>query len=98
MPDVTLEPDVSGPRDDRDGLLVRTPFDGAFLTALKASIPVPDRIWVMDLGAWWVAAAHRDLVIQLCLQAFGSVLCYGGAREPDVWIDRDGVVRQERLL
>ena len=82
MTDPRIEPDVPGPRDDRAGFLVHTPFDAAFVIALKASIPMPDRVWCEAQRAWCVAQPHQYTVVRLCLEAF----------------DRGGTFQQERLI
>ena len=98
MTEPRIEPGAPHPREEaRTGLLVQTPFDAAFVSALKATIPVPDRAWLETERAWWVAPDHHATVIRLCLQAFDRVFVSGGASEPDYWVDRDGTVQQERL-
>lgn len=52
--------------EERAGVLVlSTPYDLAFIEALKSSIPSPDRRWVPDEKVWLVAANHGQVVVEL---------------------------------
>jgi len=57
----------------RPGLLVRTPFDEVFNGQLRAMIP-RGQVWFnAHAKGWWVAEAHRSVVLHLALEAFGGV-------------------------
>lgn len=54
-------------------LVVRTPYDPAFVAALKAQVPHEARRWDRDRRAWLVDAAQRARVVHLAEQFFGDV-------------------------
>lgn len=90
-----IEPSPN-PDDDRPGSLVRTPYDEAFIEAVKA-LPWQDRRWIAHESAWWVADEHMDRAKDLVIHHYGAVEL----------VDEDGVCeicskhersRQERLL
>jgi len=95
-----IEPGIPHPEDQRRvGLAVTTPYHEDFVDELKSSLPVRDRLWVRGSeGVWWVAAAHEQLVTDLCVRHFGSVLVLGQDGESDRWVDAQGTHTQERLL
>lgn len=76
--------------DDRDGFLVRTPFDDAFVEELKAMVPSADRRWWADSRAWWVAAEQEDLLVHLLLRRFGGYEVYDEDAGEVVIVGRDG--------
>lgn len=94
---VQLERGVPGPRDDRQGLLLRAPYNETFIDEIKSTIPQSDRYWSPALEGWWLAEECEDTAIALLLEHYGEVMLIdpnGG----DELIDRHGRSRQERLL
>lgn len=91
----TIEPSDDGPGP---GFLILTPYDPVWVERIKALIPSRDRRFWEASSGWWIAEAHRDVVMHLTVECFG---------EMDV-IDEDGVeetvtrngqrFRQERLF
>ena len=77
----SIEPCDDGP-DDREGVVVKTPYHPGWLESLKAQVPWQDRRWWEDSRAWWVAAEHADVVEHLTLNVFGEVEV----------VDEDGVI------
>lgn len=98
MSDARIERNMPGPGTGVDGLALTSPFDGAFVSALKGMIPAADRAWDPARRTWWVSAEHEARLVKLCVAAFGSVLIYGGDSEPDRLVDHAGEYLQERLL
>lgn len=94
----SVEPGVPG-RDDRPGLLVRTPYDERLVEELKSQIPRPDRYWNPEgEGAWWVAEEHEELVMFLLHQHWPEVMVCGAEGEPDLLVGRGGVVFEQGRL
>lgn len=91
---------VLGARSHRGdvGARVETPYDEAFVAALKAQVPASDRVWTEGSKTWWVSSAHRDAVVALVVRCYGeTVVVLEDGREE--YRDRSGVVAtQGRLL
>lgn len=98
MSDATITLGIPGPRDDRDGLTIDTPFDAAFVSALKATVPPLYRAWDPEHKQWWTAADYEAEATALCVEAFGAVMVIGREGEPDRLVDAQGEHEQGRLL
>lgn len=56
---------------DKGWIHVRTPFDRAFIDALKALVPASDRRWDNDEKIWKVAAAWANELEPLVTRFYG---------------------------
>lgn len=83
-------------RGGRYGVLVRTPFDEAFVEKLKSMLPAPDRIWNGE--AWWCAAEQLETVQFLVLQHWPGFMLIGEGGEDDQVVTRNGSTAQPRFL
>ena len=54
-------------------LVVKSPYDPAFVAALKARIPSAARRWDRERRAWLVDVSQRQAVVHLAEQHFGDV-------------------------
>ncbi len=58
----------------RPGMLARTPYDEFFVEQLKAMIPRGDRWFNPISKAWWIAEEHREMILHLVRDAFGTII------------------------
>lgn len=93
----TIEIDVMGPRGEV-GLLLRAARDEALLWDLETEVLSARRLWLEELGGWWIDASYLQTVVDLTLRSFSSVLLLDrGGR--DRLLSRDGTTAvQERLF
>ena len=59
---------------NRPGLLVQTPFDEFFVEQLKAMVPRGDRWWNAHRKGWWVAEEHRETILHIVRDAYGTII------------------------
>jgi len=75
-------------RDSGDWLVLKTPFQSAYIESLKNAIPSDARRWAPELNAWIVFGAHLSFVSDLLGDSFPATafcpLCFGdvAARGP----------------
>jgi hypothetical protein len=67
-------------RSTGQGIAVHTPYDSAFVAALKQQIPAAERRWQPDEKAWIIASQHGDLAAQLIDEYFGQNVDVPAAR------------------
>ena len=72
-------------------LVVRTPYDPAFVAALKARIPHAARRWDRNRRAWLVDMSQRQTVVHLVEQHFGNV-------QVQLGLYNSGEQEEERVL
>jgi hypothetical protein len=93
----TIEMNVAGPRGEV-GFLLRATRHEALLWDLDAEVVSARRVWMEELGGWWIDASYLQTVVDLTLRSFSSVLLLDRAGR-DRLISRDGTTAvQERLF
>jgi len=60
--------------DDRRGTVLDTPFNRAFVHALKGRWSYGQRYWVPEEEIWWIEAGDEDEVEELVIEHFGGAV------------------------
>lgn len=82
----------------REGVLVRTPYDETFNAQLRGMIPRGDLWFNAHAKGWWVAEAHRAIVLHLVREAFGGVEVVDENGEAVIHTATGERLHQEELL
>lgn len=76
---------------------LRTPYDAAFVTALKARIPHTQRSWSQDRSVWTVDLCAVAVARDVMLEAWPEILVTGDGGE-DYLLDRFGTMTSQPSL
>lgn len=72
QPQVVHDEPCLGAGDDRRGTRIDTPYQEAFVEALKERWPHGYRLWDPDEEVWWVEEGNEEAVEELVIEHFGG--------------------------
>lgn len=84
-------------RDDREGLMIQTPYHEGFVESLKSAVPWRDRAWDSSSKTWWVALEHEDALVELVVHHFGDYALVRDDGSVDIVTAGGEVLRQGGL-
>lgn len=61
-------------------LVIKTPYDGAFVAALKVTVPATERVWDNPTKSWHVTLRYGQEIKKLIFEYFGEVVSVPNAQ------------------